>query len=174
MGLREFHYLNLVVDEPSIWRMPGIGAALNSRKRNLPKFVGTGMHEIVLEYLTDEDKVETIDLYFNRKEQLLRIDDTESDVKLIYNAQTRSIYNIKDGLCKMSLVKKDTNLPENIKHLFKLLDHIENSNKIVYNYLGQEIIGHVICDVFEFSSIDQETNDKTVRLIYVRHVSLIY
>ena len=161
--------------------MPSIGAALKSFKK-LPDFTGTGIHEIALEFVNESEleiEVEQIDIYFNRKEDLLRIDSVDAESKridkLIYNAKASSLYNINDGICKMSLVKA-ASLPKgierNLKYLRKLLDVIENTNKNEYRYLGQELIQHIICDVFEFSRVNED-EDRIVHVIYVRHVSFL-
>ena len=148
-----------------------MGAAPNSPNRQLPKFIGTGMHEIVIESLNENDdtsELETIEVYYSRPEELLRIDNTDTDAKVIYKHLARSLYEINEGICEVSLVSR--RLREDLKQFRKLLDDIENAQMLTYNYLGQEVIQQLICDVFEHRLID--TADKrTIQTIYVRHVS---
>ena len=170
---QEFEYVGLTVNDEneSIWRMPAIGAAPHSSARKLPQFIGTGMHEIVIELMNEDgidSELETIEVYFNRNEELLRIDDTETNSKVIYNDLARSLYEIKDGVCKVSLVNRE--LRQDLAIVRKLLDEIENSQTLPYAYLGQERVQELICDVFEHRSLD-EADTQTIQTIYVRHVS---
>lgn len=172
--VQEFEYVKLAVNDEneSIWRMPAIGAAPNSPTRKLPQFIGTGMHEIVIELMNEDDidsELETIEVYFNRNEELLRIDDTETDSKVIYNDLARSLYEINEGVCKVSLVNRE--LRPQIKIIRKLLDDIENSQTLPYNYLGQELVQELICDVFEHRLLDT-ADTRTIQMLHVRHVSL--
>ena len=171
--MQEFEYIRLTPNDEteSIWRMPAIGAAPSSPGRKLPQFVGTGMHQMVLELMNedeDEAKLETTEVYFSRKEGLLRIHDTETDSKLIYNEQARSLYEVSDGICKVSLVDRESR--QDLRQIRMLLDDIENSQSLPYNYLGQEMVQQLLCDVFEHRSIGTPDN-KIIRTIYVRHVS---
>lgn len=155
--------------------MPAIGAAPNSPNRPLPKFIGSGMHEIVIEHMDEDDidigELETIEVYFNRKEELLRIDDTETNSRMIYNGLARSLCQISDGICTMSLVNGEVPEEQNLKLIRQLLDNIENSQTLPFKYLGQEIVQQLICDVFEHRSVDDEKAETTIRVVYVKHVS---
>lgn len=151
--------------------MPAIGAAPSSRP--LPKFIGSGMHEIVIEHMEeDDDELETIEVYFNRKEELLRIDDTETGSKMIYNARARSLYKINEGICTVSLVNREVPDEKNLQLIRQLLDDIENSQTLPFNYLGTETVQELICDVFEHRSPGDEAGQFKIRMIYVKHVSL--
>lgn len=158
--------------------MPPVGAALSVRDGNkkLPNYIGTGIHELSLEhYNEDEDNLEAIDLYFDRNAQLFRLDIKDQDSKntLIYSALSRAMYEITNGICKISLARGKDNMPENLKILNELLDDIELSHRKDYKYIGQAMVQEMLSDVYEFSREEKKGKVKIVNLIYVKHVSML-
>lgn len=115
--------------------------------------------------------IQRIDVYYDRNKRLIRVDNIETNERLIYDDDAKTIYRIEDGICSRQLVQtRDQKPPQDIRHLFDFLDEIEKSNERHFNFIGQEFVQDIICDVFELVNVDS-SGTKKIQTIHLRHVS---